>query len=88
MKKLIVVLFLGALSFVASSFAPVSNTAAVQSVDGDVTTCPACGCKMTLYNVKTGIFSCPICGCEWKKASSTIVVIVSPPTDPDPDTQK
>lgn len=83
MKKLIVVLFLGALSFVTLSFAPVSGTVAVQNVDGEITTCPNCGCKLTSYNVKTEIFTCPDCGCQWKKASSTVVVIVMPPKDPE-----
>lgn len=90
MKKLIVVLFLGALSFVTSSFAPVSSEVTVQNVDGEVTTCPACGCKVTLYDTKTELFSCPKCGCQWKKtgSSSTVVVIVSPPTTPDPTIAK
>lgn len=90
MKKLIVCLFLGALSVVTSSFAPVNGVAAVQNVDGEVTTCPACGCKVTLYDTKSELFSCPKCGCQWKKtsSSSTIVVIVSPPKEPDPGTSK
>lgn len=79
------VLFLGALSFVTSSFAPVSGIAVVQSVNGSITTCPACGYEMTNYNVDSGIFYCPHCKCKWKKLDNKNVVIVSPPEDQNPN---
>lgn len=84
MKKLIVLLFFGALSFVSSSFAPANEMVMTQNVEGSVTTCPACGYEETEYNVDAEIFTCPICGCKWKKVNKKNVVIVSPPKEPSP----
>lgn len=84
MKKIIVVLFLSALTFVASSFASVNSVAVVQNVDGAITTCPACGCEVTYYDFSTKIFSCPSCHCQWKKVSGTVVMIIMPPDDVTP----
>lgn len=83
MKKLIVCLFLVALSFVTSSFVPVNSVAMERGVDGSPTTCPACGCENTYYNTKSGVFTCPHCKCEWKRLKGDDVIIVAPPSDDD-----
>ena len=83
MKKLILLFLLCSLSFSVSSFAPVSQIGMVQAVY-NITTCPNCGYVETYFNTDSKVFTCPKCGCKWKHLEGKNVVIVAPPSRPDP----
>jgi Zn finger protein HypA/HybF involved in hydrogenase expression len=86
MKKLLVILLLGGVSFVTSSFVTPQGVGLKLQVAGAVTTCPACGYVYTYYNTKSEVFTCPSCGCRWKRMKGDDVIIVAPPSDNDAKT--
>ncbi len=86
MKKILVILLLGGISFVTSSFVKPQGICLKLQAAGAVTTCPACGYVYTYYNTKSEVFTCPSCGCKWKRMKGDYVIIVAPPSDEDAKT--